>query len=82
MKGAAPREVTDGFVGSVPQSVDVKSIRKRLGLTQHDFALRFGFNEATIRDWEQGRHNPSGHARVLLLVINHDPNAVMAALNN
>jgi putative transcriptional regulator len=73
-------EVTDGFVAHVPEDVDVKAIRTQLGLSQEAFALRFGFSAAAVRDWEQHRRQPEQAARVLLLVIAHNPDAVDDAL--
>jgi putative transcriptional regulator len=73
-------EATEGFVAHVPANVDVRAIRNKLGLTQDSFALRFGFSPAAVRDWEQGRRQPEQAARVLLLVIDHNPKAVLAAL--
>ena len=64
----------------VPDTVDVKAIRKRLGLTQVAFAQRYGFELSSIRNWEQGRRQPEGPARVLLLVIDKEPDAVHRAL--
>lgn len=64
----------------VPARVDVRNLRKRLGLTQAEFAARFGFSIGTVRDWEQGRRRPDGAARVLLTVIEREPNAVTRAL--
>ena len=64
----------------VPAEVDVRQIRKKLDLTQDAFSLRFGIPVATIKDWEQGRRAPEGAARVLLMVIDHEPKAVERAL--
>jgi len=64
----------------LPGDVDVQSIRKRLGMTQAEFAARFGIPPGTLRDWEQGRRIPEGPARVLLKVIEIDPKAVERAL--
>jgi putative transcriptional regulator len=64
----------------VPVEVDVKAIRKRLGLTQAAFAERYGFELSSIRNWEQSRRQPEGPARVLLLVIDKEPEAVQRAL--
>ena len=64
----------------VPASVDVKALRKRLGLTQAAFARRYGFELSSIRNWEQGRRQPEGPARILLLVIDKEPEAVHRAL--
>jgi putative transcriptional regulator len=64
----------------VPAEVDVWAIRKRTGLSQIRFAVRFGIPPATVRDWEQGRRKPEGPARVLLMVIDKEPKAVDRAL--
>jgi putative transcriptional regulator len=64
----------------VPEAVDVKVIRKRLGLTQAAFAQRYGFARSSIRNWEQGRRQPEGPARLLLLMIDKEPEAVHRAL--
>ena len=69
-----------GFVAHVPDEVDVKSIRTRLGLTQPEFSLRFGFDVRAVQDWEQRRRQPERAARVLLTVIAHEPEAVNRAL--
>lgn len=60
--------------------VDVAKLRRRLGLTQEQFAARFGFSVATLRHWERGDRTPHGPARVFLNVIDRDPQAVMKAL--
>ena len=73
-------ESTEGFIAHVPADVDVKAIRTKLGLSQEAFAFRFGFSPAAVRDWEQGRRQPEQAARVLLLVIAHNPDAVDKAL--
>jgi len=58
----------------------VKALRKKLGLTQADFAKRFGLSRRTIEQWEQGRAIPDRPARVLLAVIERDPRAVEQAV--
>jgi putative transcriptional regulator len=60
--------------------IDVKAMRRRSGLSQAAFAARFGFQAATLRNWEQGRTYPEGPARVLLAVIAAHPEAVEDAL--
>jgi putative transcriptional regulator len=60
--------------------LDVRATRKRLGLSQAAFAAKFGFQPATLRNWEQGRTSPHGPARVLLAVIDRHPEAVEDAL--
>lgn len=64
----------------VPQRVDVKAIRAKLGMTQEQFSARFGFSVRTLRHWEQGLRQPEGAARAYLLVIDRDPGAVEKAL--
>lgn len=64
----------------VPAQVDVKAIRTRLNLTQADFAQRFGFTPSAVRDWEQRRRTPEASARILLTVIDREPDAVRRAL--
>ncbi len=61
-------------------NVDVRSIRDRQGLTQEQFAAKYGFPLSTLRNWEQGHRAPTGASRVLLLVIDKQPHAVEAAL--
>jgi putative transcriptional regulator len=58
----------------------VSALRKKLKLTQEEFAARFHLPLGTIRDWEQGAHVPDRAAQVLLKVIAKDPDAVAAAL--
>lgn len=65
---------------TIPPTVDVAGIRKRLGFSQEIFALRFGFSVKNIRNWEQGVRQPEGSARAYLLVIDRKPEAVQEAL--
>ncbi len=64
----------------VPEEIDVKAIRKRLGLTQEQFGLRYGFGPR-VRDWEQKRKRPDAAMRAFLLVIAREPEAVDRALH-
>ena len=59
----------------VPE-VDVRKVRTKMGLSQAQFAMKFGFPPATLRNWEQGRSRPDAPARVLLAVIANHPEAV------
>lgn len=74
-------EVTEGFVVHAPTDVDVRSIRKRLKFSQQKFADSFGFSVGVIRDWEQHRRRPDTSARILLRVIEREPEAVIRALS-
>ena len=64
----------------VAKTIDVKAIRAGLGMTQEQFAARFGFSVNTLRHWEQGKRVPEGPARAYLIVIERDPEAVERAL--
>ena len=59
----------------VPE-VDVRGVRLKMGLSQSQFATKFGFPPATLRNWEQGRSWPDAPTRVLLAVIAKHPEAV------
>jgi putative transcriptional regulator len=63
----------------IPDEVDVKAIRKSLGMTQDEFGLRYGFGKR-VRDWEQKRKRPDAATRAFLLVIQKEPDAVDRAL--
>ena len=73
-RGAAVR------AAQVPESIDVPAVRRKLGLSRREFALRFGINPLTVRDWEQGRRSPERPARAFLTLIDKEPAAVERAL--
>ncbi len=62
------------------EPLDVKSIRKKLDLTQEEFAIKFGFSLASVRNWEQGRRAPAGVNKNFLKVIDSIPNEVESIL--
>jgi len=64
----------------VHAGIDVAGIRAGMGLSQTAFAGRFGFSVATVRQWEQGRRQPRGPARTLLVTLQHEPEAVLRSL--
>lgn len=70
----------EGFKVHVPEKVDVKAIRSRLGMTQAKFSDTFGFSLDAIKHWEGGRRTPEAPARTLLTVIDKNPAAVLEAL--
>ena len=61
-------------------AVQVKEIRKLTGLSQAKFAQLVDVRLGTLRNWEQGRREPTGPAQALMRVIRHDPQAVVKAL--
>ena len=63
-----------------PAAEQIVALRKRMKLSRQKFADRFGLDARAIQDWEQGRRVPDRAARVLLTVIDREPDAVMRAL--
>ncbi len=47
--------------------------RNRVGLSQSDFADLLGVSKRTLQDWEQGRREPTGAAKMLLKVAVRHP---------
>ena len=66
----------------VPDDIDVKAIREKMGLTQKQFADMFGFKVQTVQSWERKSHRrkPALTARVLLTALQNKPEAVLGAL--
>jgi putative transcriptional regulator len=62
------------------ETVDVKAVRERLGLSQNEFSTVFAVGLDALQNWEQGRRRPTGPARVLLQIIDREPAAVSRAL--
>lgn len=59
---------------------DVRKIREKLHKSQSEFAHMIGVSVATLQNWEQGRRQPEGPARALLVVAAKAPNVVAKAL--
>ena len=64
----------------IPEDVDVKAIRSRLGLSQAEFSRRYAVSQRSLQEWEQGRRRPDGAVRAYLTVIERNPKAVEEAL--
>ncbi len=58
---------------------EVKELRRRLGLTQEQFAIRFGLDIDAVQNWEQGRCQPDKATQSYLRVIAYDPKVAAAA---
>lgn len=59
---------------------DVRRIREKLDKSQSEFARMIGVSVATLQNWEQGRRQPVGPARALLMVASKAPAVVAKAL--
>ena len=64
-----------------PAAEHILAIRKRMKLSRQKFADRFGLDARAVQEWEQGRRVPDRAARVLLTVIDRDPEAVVRVLS-
>ena len=58
----------------------VRTLRMKLGMTQEEFAGRFGLSLAALRDWEQDRYEPDQAGKTLLRLIEKIPDQVQSAL--
>jgi putative transcriptional regulator len=58
----------------------IKDLRKRTKLSQAKFAALLRVEIGTLRNWEQGRREPTGPAKALLHAIRKDPEHVLKAL--
>jgi putative transcriptional regulator len=57
---------------------DVKAIRQTTGLSQSEFAELIGVTTKTVRGWETRQVQPSGPARILLRIVERNPDALRA----
>jgi putative transcriptional regulator len=59
----------------------VRAIRRKVAKTAKAFEQRFGIPAATLNNWEQGRREPDVTARLLLRVIEREPEMVERVLH-
>src|SRR5512134_3181794 len=69
------RQMTAGKVHAVMSPVI--SARKKTGLSQAEFAKLLGVSVRTLQEWEQGRRQPSGAAKTLLMIAAKNPGALL-----
>ena len=62
------------------EAADVRAIREKLNKSQTEFAQMIGVTVSTLQNWEQGRREPQGPARALLVVASKAPEIVAKAL--
>jgi putative transcriptional regulator len=63
-----------------PRPIDVKAIRKRVKMSQAEFAKAYGPSQRALQEWEQGGRQPDSAARAYLTVIAKEPAVVRRAL--
>ena len=61
-------------------AASVAGVRERLGLSQQELAELLGISRRTLENWEQGRREPTGAAKVLLRVAERHPKVVLEAV--
>ena len=66
--------------GTLQEAFRPQWIRRRLAMSQREFAETFGFPVRSLQQWEQGRSEPSRAIRAYLRVIAVDPESVRRAL--
>ncbi|MCK6574306.1 helix-turn-helix domain-containing protein [Myxococcota bacterium] len=72
--------LTDEQLARMKRVSRVKVIRRRLGMTQQEFADAFDIPVGTLRDWEQHRSTPDAPARALLRAIEREPDTMRRLL--
>jgi putative transcriptional regulator len=66
----------------VVEAPDVRAIRRRLHMSQHEFASAFRIPLATIKNWEQRRRAPDAPAAAYLQAIARQPQVIRDALRH
>lgn len=72
---ASVRQMKRGQVARVTKVAlsAVTEARASMGMSQLDFAELLGVSPRTLQEWEQGRREPTGAAKTLLLVAVKHP---------
>ena len=61
----------------IMEPMDIKHIRAQFELSQREFAGLLGISVDTLQNWEQGRRQPRGTARMLLLIAQKHPETLL-----
>lgn len=64
----------------IDDEIDVRAIREAMSLSQQKFADLYGLPVATVQNWESGRRKPELAAKLLLKVIQKNPEVVATAI--
>jgi putative transcriptional regulator len=60
---------------------DVRAIRRKLRMSQSEFARRYRIPLPTLKNWEQGRRQPDAPASAYLRAIARRPREISDALS-
>ena len=69
-------EKVEGIIIKEIPDPNVKAIREQTGLSQTNFAHLIGVTPKTLQNWECNRARPRGPARVLLRIVESNPQAL------
>ena len=70
-------------VGFFNPTIPLRTVRsKKQKMSQHKFSETFCIPEDNIKNWEQGRRVPDEAAKILLIVIDRNPQAVIEVLRD
>ena len=62
-------------------TAQIKEIRERLKLSQTVFAKLLNVSPSSIRQWEQGKRQPTGSTKVLLDLLKRSPHVLDYRIN-
>lgn len=72
-------EDPDAALGELELVIPVHVVRRKLGMSQTEFAKAFRIPVGTVRNWEQNRVKPDPAARALLTILFRQPEAALRA---
>ncbi len=78
----AIRDIKSGKTGQVSTFVisPIAEARHKVGLSQREFAKLLGVSLRTLQEWEQGRRQPSGAAKSLIMIAIRHPEILKEVL--
>ncbi|MCI5151035.1 MAG: helix-turn-helix domain-containing protein, partial [Candidatus Electrothrix sp. MAN1_4] len=62
-------------------TAQIKGIREKLKLSQTVFAQMLNVSPSSIRQWEQGKRQPTGSTKVLLDLLKRSPHVLNYRIN-
>ena len=78
--GAITRGETEPARVTELATPNVKEVREKMGFSQEEFARALRVSVGTLRNWEQNRRQPTGPARVLLTIVQQQPDVLKLIL--
>ncbi|MCL5260967.1 MAG: transcriptional regulator [Gammaproteobacteria bacterium] len=67
---------------SLEATPDIASLRKKLHLSQHQFAKTYFINPETLKKWEQHKRIPDSISRAYLKCIAEEPDTIGRIVNS